>query len=147
MSAESDMRRVIVKALWKLDAFSVENPANPGTPDVNFIEGWIELKVLEKWPIRTKTLVRISHFTQQQRTRLMARQVLGGNVFLLLKVNQEWLLFDGKTAAIYVGRVTKRDLIDRAAKHWSNGLVTEELIECLKKTSQTVRSSTYSESV
>lgn len=112
--SEKDMRQRVIKALKPLDAFSVENPCRPGTPDVNYVEGWIELKWLEKWPVREATIVRIEHFTPQQRVFLMRRWRKGGNVYLLLQVKDEWLLFDGDVAAEWVGTVDRSTLQSKA---------------------------------
>ena len=112
---EKNQRQVLVKAMNKcgLDATSVENPAFPGTPDVQHIDGWLELKWLEKWPAREKTTVRLPHFTPQQRCWLMRRWVANrdrgtnhGEAFLLLYVaeTKEHLLFSGEVAALRVAK-------------------------------------------
>ncbi len=139
---EQRQRQLVVKALNKagLDATSVENPAFPGTPDVQHIDGWLELKFREKWPAREDTTVRIEHFSPQQRIWLLRRfmacekrqmrcehGVHHGQAFLLLYVaeTKEHLLFDGMTAARWVAkdgatraklyewaRITTKDLKD-----------------------------------
>lgn len=116
---EQNQRQVVIKALNKagLDACSVENPAYPGTPDVQHIDGWLELKWKEKWPAREDTAVRLPHFTPQQRCWLMRRHVAcrkmferrgteHGLAYLLLYVEEtrEHLLFSGERAARYVGK-------------------------------------------
>ena len=116
--SEQTMRQRVVKALKCLDAWSVENPCRPGTPDVNYIEGWIELKHAEKWPARAATPLRLGHFTPQQRLHLRRRWHLGGNAYLLLQVDQDWLLFDGETAAEFVGLQPRQELYLRARASW-----------------------------
>lgn len=115
-----------------LDAVRVENPAGPGTPDVNYIEGWIENKWVRRWPKRADTVVRLDHFTPQQRVWLLRRSQRGGRVHLLLKVEETWLLFRGDVAAEVVGRANKAQLHGAAIRVWSRGLVEKELIECLR---------------
>jgi hypothetical protein len=92
----------------KLDPVRVENPIWPGTPDVNFIHGWIELKCIQAWP-PTESFLRIRHFTAQQRVFLYRRwKYAPGTAYLLLEVRaaRQWLLFDGDVAAKVVGRAT-----------------------------------------
>jgi hypothetical protein len=115
-----------------LDAIAVENSAYPGTPDVNFVEGWLELKQLEEWPKRPDTPVTIEHFTAQQRVWLIRRWRKRGNAFLLLRVGQEWFLFDGETAATHVGKVNRIELIRLSLEYWPRGLKGKELLYCLK---------------
>lgn len=126
------MRGRVVKALRSLNAISVENPAFPGTPDVNFIEGWLELKWLRAWPVHKGTVVTIPHYTQQQRVWLLQRWRLGGKAFLLVQVRLEWLLFTGGQAWD-VGRVPRAGLYQRAIKKWDDGLSDQDLIDVLKR--------------
>lgn len=125
------MRQRVVKALRPLDAISVENSAYPGTPDVNYVEGWIELKWVREWPAREGTAVPVKHFTPQQRVWLKRRWYRNGAAWLLLQVGRTWLLFDGATASQIVGLVDKRTLINRARRVWFSGLVDKELEEWL----------------
>jgi len=114
--SEGDMRGKVVRALRSLDAWAVENRAKPGTPDVNYIGGWVELKWVRAWP-KNKNVseVKIDHFTKEQRICLKQRWRKGGRSFLLLQANgPHWLLFDGETAAQCVGRVTMGELYQRA---------------------------------
>lgn len=94
----------------KLDPVRVENPIHPGTPDVNLCDGrWIELKCIPRWPVRASTVVRIAHYTPQQRVWLYRRWIAApGSTLLLLEVlsEKQWLLFDGDVAAKVVGRTT-----------------------------------------
>jgi len=131
---EQQQRQLLVKALNKvgLDATSVENPAYPGTPDIQFIDGWIECKYLEDWPKKAETTVRIPHFTQQQRVWLLRRytscqkkEIWWGIGWLILYVSRtrEWLVFDGEAAALYVGKEgnNKAELLELA------GLITKNI--------------------
>lgn len=129
--SEKTQRRRVVKALRPLDAISVENPVYPGTPDVNYIEGWIELKWLRAWPKRDGE-VRVDHFTPGQREWIRRRWKRGGAVWVLLQVGREWILLDGDTAARHLGYVDRDTLHRLATASWKNGLKDGELRECLR---------------
>ena len=53
------MRGRLTKALRSLHAVAVENPVHPGTPDINYSEGWIEAKWLRAWPRKPETVVTV----------------------------------------------------------------------------------------
>lgn len=110
------MRGRVVQALRSLDALAVENKARPGTPDVNYIGGWVELKWLRRWPKNAAiSPVKIDHFTPQQKVWLKKRWRRHGRCFLLLQAaGTQWLLFDGETAAQIVGKATREELTRRA---------------------------------
>lgn len=133
MSEQGMRKRIVGRTLKPLDAVSVENPAYPGTPDVNFVEGWVELKWIRRWPVRPETEVKIDHYTPQQRVWLKRRWMKGGNVWLLLQVGAEWLLFDGDTAAEVVGRATRKELQLAAHAYWPEGLRDHELRQIMER--------------
>jgi len=130
---ESTMRRRVVQALRSQHAIAVENPAFPGTPDVNYVEGWLELKHADLWPVREKTRLAMPHFTPQQRVWLMKRHYAGGNAHLLLQVSNDWLLLDAITAARLLGKVSKSALEDAAIARFKTKDLNRELPKCLSR--------------
>jgi hypothetical protein len=127
------MRGRVVRALRSLDAVAVENKVYPGTPDVNYSVGWVELKWLPRWPKGSdQSPVRVKHFTPQQRVWLKRRWRKGFHAYLLLQVGREWLLFDGETAALHLGKVTQPRLRELALVIWDR-LEGEELIRWLTR--------------
>jgi hypothetical protein len=130
--SESNMRRRLILKLKSLHAIAVENPIHPGTPDVNYSGGWIELKWMKKWKDNAdKSAVLIHHFTEQQKRWLRKRTEAGGKVFLMLQVGSEYFLFKGDVAAAHVGRIPRGKLIELSYKYWPKGVNQKELIECL----------------
>jgi len=125
---ESRLRRHVVNMLRSLDAISVENSAYPGTPDVNFVEGWIELKKIKEWPKRRTSKLKIEHYTPQQRVWLLRRWKKGGCALLLLQVEKEWLLFDGEVAGLKVGRLTREELYNQCLYFWETKPLTDEFL-------------------
>lgn len=127
------MKPWVIRALKPIDAVSVENRVGPGTPDVNFIDGWVELKSLDTKPKRLDTTkIKIDHYTPQQRAWILKRWMKGGKVFLLLQLEKEWFLFDGMYAARHVGKVVYQELIDNAVAYWPKKPKPEELLKCFQ---------------
>jgi len=130
------MRRHVVRALRGLHAVSVENAVGTGMPDVNYADGWLELKSVARWPTRPSSPLRVPHFTQEQRLWIRRRQEAGGRVHVLLKVEREWLLFDGIFAADHLGYSTYDKLVWKAKAFWERAPSPESLQRnlCSKRT-------------
>lgn len=131
--SEATMRGNVVKALKPLNAISVENPCLPGTPDVNYVEGWIELKWLRSWPVGEDTIVRLEHYTVQQKVWAFRRRRVGGQCWFLLQCGREWILLDGIVAAMYINRATRQELIQVARAYFSDGLPANDLVQLLRQ--------------
>lgn len=126
--SEQTMRGRVVRMLTDLNGIAVENPALPGTPDVNYVEGWIELKHLREWPVRENTAVLFEHFTPQQRIWHIRRRAVGGTSWMLVQCEREWLLFDGAVAAISFNLLTHNELIELTSNYSDHGLDAEGLV-------------------
>lgn len=120
------------------DLIRIENPAWPGTPDVNYClggeEGFIELKNIDDWPVNATTTVKVAHFTQQQRSWLIRRVDCGGRAWLLLRVAtpNDWVLMRGDKAAYLLGHVPRAVLLQRAFYHCGGGLNGPQLYRALR---------------
>lgn len=114
-----------MRFLKNLDAVAVENPAAIGTPDINYIGGWIECKWLRQWPKREDTPVILPHpYTKQQQIWGKRRMRRGGICLVMLQCRQEWLLFDACTASEFLGTLPRRMLYE-ASFFRSVGLTAE----------------------
>lgn len=139
--SEATQWKTVKEAMRRLHPVRVDNSAGAGTPDVNFgctvngdlLQGWIELKWERHWPMFPQAPLKVDHFTPQQRLWLRKRCKLGGVALLLLQVGNEWLLFDGRVAARFLGESSKQELEEHALFVWYGGLKSGELIECLRK--------------
>lgn len=119
-----------------LDPVRVENAVSSGTPDVNCLLGWIELKQIraEDMPKRASTVVRLDHFTPEQRAWLTRRTHFGGAAWVLLLMAEEWLLFMGRDAAERLGRVNAAETRELACRRWESKPTSEQLQTALRET-------------
>lgn len=134
--SESDTRRTFCKMIHPLDPVPIENlltgNTGIGTPDVEFVGGWAELKYLSKWPARDSTLVRIPHYTDEQREWAKRRWAKGEMVWLVLQVRQDWV-FWCQPAAQNVGFLTKDQMRDSAARWFGRLPSTSEVVDLLTR--------------
>ena len=128
MASERSMRSRVVHALKELDAMAVENMVQPGTPDIEYIGGWIELKSLDEWPKREDTVVALSHFVPAQRLWLQRRCKRGGKAWFVLRVGREWLVLDGGIASAIVGTATRAELVTACTFYWSKTPTDQDLL-------------------
>lgn len=125
--SESAMRSNVLRMLRPLAAFPVENLAQPGTPDVAYRHGWLELKWLRSWPRTASTHVKFD-FTPQQRYWLLNWRRAGGQAWFMVQCSNEWILIDGAVAALKVGTLSRAGLaMEIAEKYWGHGIDEEEL--------------------
>jgi hypothetical protein len=120
------MRSNVLEALKSLHGIPVENPVLPGTCDVNYVEGWIELKQMPCWNKNKNSDFLIEHFTPQQRIFLHKRWKKGGNVWMLLQVGPEFLLFEGEWASQLLGKCCEVMLRSCAVGQWHNVATMKE---------------------
>lgn len=115
-------------------AMRVENPALPGTPDVNWAgdgaEGWLEIKYVHRYPPKGGT-VQVRDFSPQQRVWLTKRRRVGGNAKLIARIADDWILFDGLVAGLFLGREVKERLHQEALRVWGRNPGRDELREAL----------------
>lgn len=123
------MRRRIIKILKPLHACAVENSACPGYPDVEFKGGHLENKELKKWP-REGEVIKLPHFTQDQRLWLQMRNRAGGFADICLKVGQDWYLLKGDQASHHLGvDWTREDIEQEAYVSWKKRLDEKKFLE------------------
>lgn len=108
--AESDLNAWIQRALRHRDPVRIENAVGPGTPDIEYIGGWIESKMLPDWPKRKDTIVRVRHYVPEQRAWHVKRRTAGGRVHVVIQVASDVLVFDGKVAAQGLGFWTREEM-------------------------------------
>jgi len=130
--SESSMRQRLCVGLRPLDGQPIENRLKGGTPDVNYIDGWMELKWLRSWPVRDG-VISLPHYTNGQRLWLRRRGKRGGIAMLVLQVGKHWFFFDWEYACDFVGKTaTRLDLEWNAVKQFPNGLKNKELVAWLR---------------
>lgn len=132
MGAESHIRGRVVGVLRKLHAVAIENALEKGTPDVNCVAGWIEIKQLDRWPRDPERVVLLPKFYIEQRLWLRTRCEHGGSAWVLLRVEDDWMLFWGAVAAIHLGVDASRVALSKlAVAHWPDGLDEGDLMRVL----------------
>lgn len=129
--SESQMRARIVNALRQLDAHAVENAARAGTPDVECILGWLELKDQD---FTKGNVLPLRHFKAQQRVWLHRRWKMGGLAVLLIRTNLGWFMLDGVTAAKAPGKDEMWFRENCIASWGVRGPTDKELFECVLNT-------------
>lgn len=127
-SGELGLRKEVVQILRCYDAQPVENVVRVGVPDVECTRGWIELKKTREWP--TSGVVKLDHdLSKEQKIWLRRRRKLGGACWVLLQIDQDFLLLDGVDAAQFIGVATRPQL--ESVARTCRGL--RELRDCLPR--------------
>jgi hypothetical protein len=95
---ESVARQRMIRELRDLDAVSIESTVGPGVPDVNYVDGWIEVKCIEagRWKRAqgSDKPVRLNHpLSPEQIAWIKRRGKRGGRVFVAVRAGTDWLFF------------------------------------------------------
>lgn len=105
----------------KFDLHRNENSAAGAMPDVVGINYhgsvfWLELKALREWPKRATTVPLKNKFEKGQLTFARRWNMLGGNSFVLLRVEKTFYLFRPlhKTEVGAVNMLTQSELIENS---------------------------------
>jgi hypothetical protein len=143
MTGESVLWRLLKKAMRQAghEAIRIENVVGLGNPDVIYcldkkIMGWIELKYLSHWPKRKTTIIKLRHFTKEQRLFFKKAKRWSNRVHMLLRIEKDLMLLTAPEALNYIGTLTKTELlskIDLEGRHWKVGKIDwEEFFNLLK---------------
>jgi hypothetical protein len=102
--SEAALRKMVLDKLGPFGLIKrVENPIDPGTPDMAYVlragirgavqSGWLELKVTD-WPARPTTALCIESLTKEQVLWQKAWVAARGRAWTLLRVRRSYLLLD-----------------------------------------------------
>ena len=133
MSEARNVSTPLAKALTilGLDGIRIEGTNRAGTPDVNYIGGWIECKYLSRWPASAdKRPVKFKHpWTKIQQIWARRRAKSGGTVILCAKVQREWFfwIYSDELRTLF-GSMTRPQMVQTASLHLPNGLDKQKLL-------------------
>ncbi len=130
---ELDNRKKSIKFLKDMgwDAMPMENKAQDGVPDLNAAKGcvelWVEFKIVEEWPKKEKTPIKIQHFTPQQKAWLKLRIPHNPYCYIIIQIEDEHFVFGVTTYVLEcLGTTwTKRQIYAHA------NFVSKDLFEVL----------------
>lgn len=132
--AESDLNKRICAALRDRDPRRCENTVDPGTPDIHYVDGWIEDKQV-RFPISDR-VVKVDHYHAGQRGWQVRRRRAGGLCHVAIEDSRTgWFYcFDALHAAVHLGvDWTERDMRMSAgyfSKRWDGRAFREWLLSC-----------------
>lgn len=134
---ENTFKKYLVRTMGtRWDVQSHEDSYSENIPDLSFglcnINGWIELKQIEKWPARKETLLKPSKYTSGQVNWLNKRNKKGGHCFVMMKVgSDDYFLFRASFARKIKNGMTDKELKDYCIAHWEGSVDPDELVKYL----------------
>lgn len=127
------MRSYLVSVMKPLHAVAIENHMRAGTPDINYIDGWIECKWLQAYPKNINNSIRFKHtLTQGQKLWLCSRAKRGGVALVCCKISKDWYVFDAFTAYANFDKMNKEDMIEKSIYHSIGKLDKERFLAWLR---------------
>jgi len=119
----------------------LEDVSASGLPDAAYWgkgmdgAGFIEFKQEREWPKRHSTVIRLKHFTPQQKAWMQMNGPYIKKVFLLLRISTTFMLFPWTTIK-NVGSLKRVDLIHLAECQggcWGSRINYDELVKLLRR--------------
>lgn len=133
---EKDLYKKLRKALTndRIILQRIESPMTAsGIPDLCYsyagVNGFIELKYMKQWPKRSDTRVRIPHFSKAQKLWLYRHFEFGNRAFLLIQIEDDYLLFKGKESFL-LEDYTKDQFLRYAT--WHSKELDRSILEVLR---------------
>jgi hypothetical protein len=106
----------MVPLYWE-EATRHEDKFQKGIADISFCQngvgGWMELKHISDWPARDTTLVRIPHYTIDQKDFLEKKGKGQGNTWLFIQIGSDYLVYDWIPAQMLPDK-TKTEMVELA---------------------------------
>jgi len=117
------------------DAQSHEDRFSLGIPDLSYgvagVNGWIELKQVEKYPKKSSTPIDLKHFTPSQVNWLRKRGKRAGSCFILIQITTEYYIFSFHKARLLRAGMTKEKMEEQCIQKWENGIPRIQLLNVL----------------
>lgn len=117
-------------------ATRLESSSGNGVPDVTFsmpnINGFLELKYIPEWPKRPETKVKLP-LRPEQKLWISTRGKMGGNVWVLCRVADDFYLFDYAEATIACEGLDREDWNWHSNCAWHKKIDFDTLYYALKE--------------
>lgn len=133
---ENTLKRYLVRIMgtrWHTQ--SHEDQFSEGIPDLSFgsrgVNGWIELKFIEKYPIKLTTPIKPKKYTPEQVNWLTKRGKKGGLCWVLVKVAEDFFLFSfGQARRVRAG-MTREEYRKFSVMVWTRSIDPDQFIEVI----------------
>ena len=104
-------------------AQSHEDALSEGIPDLSYgidgVNGWIELKQIDNFPVRPETKMKPKKYTVEQVNWLVKRGKKGGKCFVMVKIgNYDYYIFNWNKAHMVREGMTQEEYKKECIKHW-----------------------------
>lgn len=121
--------------LGKWHATRIESSSGNGVPDVSFgipgTNGWMELKYIKEWPVRDTTKVKLP-LRPEQKHWIKVRGCLSGNVWVLIRIENNFFLLDWGQAVEACDGWRFKDYVENSTANWVNRVDFDELAAYLE---------------
>ena len=133
---EKALKAHVVRSMGRRWSYQFhEDKHSDGVPDISYgvngVNGWIEAKYINNWPVRDTTRVKPSRFTPLQVHWLVNRQTHGGHCFVMVAVGHEIFFFPASKAAAIRDGMTRVEYYKQSGLYFISTIDTDRLVEYL----------------